>query len=41
MSRVAGWAAHRIEQIVQGKIMRPAYISASTDEGDYLDLNNR
>jgi citrate synthase len=31
MSRVVGWSAHRIEQIIQGKIIRPAYISGNQE----------
>ncbi|MCP4136131.1 MAG: citrate synthase [bacterium] len=41
MARVAGWASHRLEQIVQGKIMRPAYISTSTDEQEYKAVSER
>lgn len=41
MSRLVGWSAHRIEQIIQGKIMRPAYIAASTDEIPYVKLEDR
>ena len=40
MSRVVGWAAHRIEQIVQGKIIRPAYISPDIEE-EYKMLPDR
>lgn len=28
MSRVAGWSAHRIEEIIQGKLIRPSYFSS-------------
>jgi citrate synthase len=28
MSRVSGWAAHRVEEIIQGRLIRPAYISS-------------
>ncbi|MCK8059108.1 MULTISPECIES: citrate/2-methylcitrate synthase [unclassified Fusibacter] len=40
-ARIAGWCAHRIEQIVSdNKIMRPAYISVS-DEVVYKTLTER
>ncbi len=41
MSRVAGWAAHRLEQIVQGKIMRPAYIADTDEERVYVTIAKR
>lgn len=41
MSRVVGWSAHRIEQIVQDKIIRPAYISTLACEKSYLPLSLR
>jgi citrate synthase len=41
MARVVGWCAHRIEQIMQGKIMRPAYIQVSNKEKEYIDLHER
>jgi citrate synthase len=28
MSRVSGWSAHRIEEIIQGKLIRPSYFSS-------------
>jgi len=28
LSRVAGWSAHRIEEIIQGRLIRPAYVSS-------------
>ena len=41
VSRIAGWSAHRIEEIQnQGKIIRPAYISVK-DERPYVDINER
>ncbi|MCU0849082.1 MAG: citrate synthase [Spirochaetes bacterium] len=41
MSRVVGWSAHRLEQIVQGKIIRPAYIHATVEEKKYMPINRR
>jgi citrate synthase len=41
MARVVGWCAHRIEQIMQGKIMRPAYVQVSNKEKKYIDLYGR
>ncbi len=41
MSRIAGWCAHRLEEImVSDKIIRPAYKNVFGRE-DYIDLNNR
>ncbi|MBE6692985.1 MAG: citrate/2-methylcitrate synthase [Ruminococcaceae bacterium] len=41
VARIAGWSAHRIEEIQNaGKIIRPAYISV-IDDKDYTNLNNR
>ena len=41
MSRIAGWSAHRIEELLNaGKIIRPAYKSVSIKK-DYVDLANR
>lgn len=41
VSRVAGWSAHRIEEIVSGgKIIRPAYKSVS-EKAQYVPINNR
>ncbi len=41
VSRIAGWSAHRIEEIQnQGKIIRPAYISVK-DERPYIDISER
>jgi citrate synthase len=40
-SRVAGWCAHRIEQIVSdNKIIRPAYKNILEDQ-TYVRLRNR
>ncbi|MBR4305522.1 MAG: citrate synthase, partial [Ruminiclostridium sp.] len=41
VSRIAGWSAHRIEEIQnKGKIIRPAYISVK-DEIPYVAINDR
>jgi len=41
MARVAGWSAHRIEEIVSGgKIIRPAYKNVS-DTYEYLEVGAR
>jgi citrate synthase len=41
MARVAGWSAHRIEEIVSGgKIIRPAYKNVSKNN-DYLEVDAR
>ena len=41
VSRMAGWAAHRFEELVSGKrIIRPAYKSVFKDR-DYKSLNER
>ena len=40
-SRISGWCAHRIEQIISDKkIMRPAYKSIDKNI-NYVDLNSR
>lgn len=41
MSRAAGWTAHRIEQLVQDKIIRPAYLSTLAEEKPYLPMHER
>lgn len=41
MSRVAGWSAHRIEEIIQGKLIRPAYVSSLKETRDYIPLSQR
>ena len=41
MARVAGWSAHRIEQIIQNKIMRPAYITPRLKEHQYIEIEDR
>lgn len=41
ISRIAGWSAHRIEEIQNnGKIIRPAYINVK-EKRDYIDIENR
>lgn len=41
VSRIAGWSAHRIEEIQNnGKIIRPAYISVKTDK-PYILMKDR
>ena len=41
ISRIAGWSAHRIEEIVNdGKIIRPAYKSVALRR-EYIDLDER
>ncbi len=41
MARIAGWSAHRIEEIQNsGKIIRPAYIGVKED-GEYKPLDER
>ncbi len=41
ISRIAGWSAHRIEEIQNaGKIIRPAYINV-LDDKEYFPINER
>jgi len=41
ISRIAGWSAHRIEEIQNnGKIIRPAYINVK-ESREYIDIGNR
>ncbi len=41
MARVAGWSAHRIEELINmGKIIRPAYKYVGT-HADYVPMENR
>lgn len=40
ISRIAGWSAHRLEQILDDKIMRPAYVTLSEDIA-YISLDKR
>jgi len=41
MSRVTGWTSHRIEEIIQGKLIRPSYISSLGDINAYVPLEKR
>ena len=41
VSRIAGWSAHRLEEIINaGKIIRPAYKSVA-EEKEYVRLGER
>ena len=41
VARIAGWSAHRIEELLNvNKIIRPAYMSVC-EEAPYVDLNDR
>lgn len=42
MSRVAGWSAHRIEEIIQGKLIRPSYYTSLAQvKKKYVPLSRR
>ena len=41
VARIAGWSAHRLEELINaGKIIRPAYMHVGTEK-EYLPLNER
>jgi citrate synthase len=41
LARVVGWSAHRIEEIVQGRIIRPSYVTSLKAKKSYIPLNKR
>jgi citrate synthase len=41
MSRVTGWSAHRIEEIIQGRLIRPAYVSSLNSHTKYVPIAQR
>jgi citrate synthase len=41
LARVAGWSAHRIEEIIQGRLIRPAYVNAIKDKLKYIPIQKR
>jgi len=41
MARVAGWTAHRIEELVQGKIIRPSFVTSLKGRKNYIALAKR
>jgi citrate synthase len=41
MARVAGWSAHRIEEIIQGRLIRPAYLTTHKKTLKYTPLDER
>lgn len=41
IARVAGWSAHRIEELISGnRVIRPAYKNVSTPK-DYVSIDER
>ena len=40
-ARIAGWSAHRLEQIMDSKIMRPAYLYLDSSDLSYVPLKDR
>ena len=40
-ARIAGWSAHRLEQVMDSKIMRPAYFYLDANDLTYIPLEER
>lgn len=41
LGRVSGWCAHRIEEIIQGRLIRPAYVSSLKGGIKYTPIDER